>query len=297
MELTQLKYFLAVAKNQHVTRAASELHVAQPAVTQAIHRLEDELGVPLFTAKGRNIVLSPYGKYFYEKLQPLISALNELPRELRSLADLENNTIYLNVLAASNLITHAIIEYQRIDESLHIHLSQNEHSDFYDISVTTKVSRKPNDKEKIFVCREESFLAVPNSGKFKDMSCIRLQDVKDQGFIMLSGAKIFRRICDRFFQQAGIFPKIFFESDTTSAIQNMIAANMGVGFWPDFSWERLNSHRVKLLPITDSECSRDIVISCKHNKTDNTKTEAFYHFLVQYIHAAAKNKSEDKSTV
>ena len=78
MELTQLKYFLAVAKNQHVTRAASELHVAQPAVTQAIHRLEDELGVPLFTAKGRNIVLSPYGKYFYEKLQPLISAINSI---------------------------------------------------------------------------------------------------------------------------------------------------------------------------------------------------------------------------
>ena len=283
MELTQLKYFLAVAKNQHVTRAASELHVAQPAVTQAIHRLEDELGVPLFTAKGRNIVLSPYGKYFYEKLQPLISALNELPRELRSLADLENNTIYLNVLAASNLITQAIIEYQRIDESLHIHLSQNEHSDFYDISVTTKVSRKPNDKEKIFVCREEIFLAVPNSGKFKDMSCIRLQDVKDQGFIMLSGAKIFRRICDRFFQQAGIFPKIFFESDTTSAIQNMIAANIGVGFFPVYSFGKIDNEHIKLTEIKNPNCHRNIIINYNSYSANNNCSYNFYSFLIDYF--------------
>ena len=228
---------------------------------------------------------------YYDKL---IKAVKEQQKKDRNW----NYMVYKGFLDSINEVFEAERECKPTsDRELHIHISQNDHSDFYDISVTTKVSRKPNDKEKIFVCREEIFLAVPNSGKFKDMSCIRLQDVKDQGFIMLSGAKIFRRICDRFFQQAGIFPKIFFESDTTSAIQNMIAANMGVGFWPDFSWERLNSHRVKLLPITDSECSRDIVISCKHNKTDNTKTEAFYHFLVQYIHAAAKNKSEDKSTV
>ena len=48
MELTQLRYFLKVAELQHITKAANELYIAQPALTQTIHRLESELEVPLF---------------------------------------------------------------------------------------------------------------------------------------------------------------------------------------------------------------------------------------------------------
>ena len=61
MELTQLRYFAAVAELQHVTRAAERMHVAQPAITKSIHRLEDELGIPLVASRGRNIVLTDYG--------------------------------------------------------------------------------------------------------------------------------------------------------------------------------------------------------------------------------------------
>ena len=61
MELTQLRYFLKVAELQHITRASEELHIAQPALTQTIHKLEKELEVPLFGIKGRNIVLT--GKF------------------------------------------------------------------------------------------------------------------------------------------------------------------------------------------------------------------------------------------
>ena len=46
MELTQLTYFLTVAQMQHMTRAAEALHIAQPALTKSVQRLESELGVP-----------------------------------------------------------------------------------------------------------------------------------------------------------------------------------------------------------------------------------------------------------
>ena len=48
MELMQLRYFLEVASTQHITRSAERLHIAQPALTQAIHRLEEDIGVKLF---------------------------------------------------------------------------------------------------------------------------------------------------------------------------------------------------------------------------------------------------------
>ena len=74
-----MKYFLEVAASQHVTRSAEKLHIAQPALTQAIHRLEKELDVPLFVSRGRNIVLTEYGKFLQKKLTPLLEELDEIP--------------------------------------------------------------------------------------------------------------------------------------------------------------------------------------------------------------------------
>ena len=85
MELYQLRYFLEVAREQHVRNSAEKLHVSQPAVTNAIHRMENELGVPLFVPHGRSIMLSPYGKMLYEELMPLCESLNSLPARMKNL--------------------------------------------------------------------------------------------------------------------------------------------------------------------------------------------------------------------
>ncbi len=61
MELLQLRYFLTAAQYQHMTKAAEHLQIAQPALSQAIHRLEAELGVTLFERKNRSIELNDAG--------------------------------------------------------------------------------------------------------------------------------------------------------------------------------------------------------------------------------------------
>ena len=84
MELLQLQYFYEVAKRQHMTKAAERLHISQPSLTQSIHRLERELNVPLFRSSGRNIVLTEYGTYLKNRLEPILQALAQLPEELIS---------------------------------------------------------------------------------------------------------------------------------------------------------------------------------------------------------------------
>lgn len=295
MELTQLRYFLEVAKTQHVTKSAESLHVAQPALTQAIHRLENELEVPLFSSKGRNIVLTPYGKYFYEKLEPLLKSLSELPENLREMAKTENATIHLNVLAASSLVTEAIIEYQKIDDALHIQIHQNEKNDMDDIRVTTEISARTHENktsdDSNFICTEKIFLAVPNIQEFQKKKEITFEEIKSigqkWGFVSLLGSKHLRSICDKYCADAGIKPNIIFESDNPASVKNMIAANIGIGFWPEFSWGALDTSRVRLLKITKPDCKRDILITCKKNKAENSHVENFYKFLTGYFKMAS----------
>ncbi len=295
MELTQLRYFLEVAKTQHVTKSAETLHVAQPALTQAIHRLENELEVPLFSSKGRNIVLTPYGKYFYEKLEPLLKSLSELPENLREMAKTENATIHLNVLAASSLVTEAIIEYQKIDDALHIQIHQNEKNDMDDIRVTTEISARTHENktsdDSNFICTEKIFLAVPNIQEFQKKKEITFEEIKSigqkWGFVSLLGSKHLRSICDKYCADAGIKPNIIFESDNPASVKNMIAANIGIGFWPEFSWGALDTSRVRLLKITKPDCKRDILITCKKNKAENSHVENFYKFLTGYFKMAS----------
>ncbi len=284
MEITQMRYFLEVAETQHMTESAKKLHIAQPALSQAIHRFEQNVGVPLFEPKGRNIVLTEYGRFLQQELIPIMEKLDQLPEVLQTMAKLHGDTIHLNVLAASGMVTEAIIAYRNMHPDLNFQLLQNTQNEIFDIELTTRMfyQKNPRKAQTEYVCEEKIFLAVPSNGKYRDKTSITLKEVENEGFISLLGSRQFRYICDKFCYHAQIQPHIIFESDNPSAVKNMIAANLGVGFWPEFTWGEMESEHVKLLEITDPICSRDIVITCNRNKANNQNVEQFFEFLKDY---------------
>lgn len=288
MELNQIRYFLEVAESQHITNSAKKLHIAQPSLTQAIHRLEEDLGVPLFVSKGRNIVLTEYGKYFQKKLIPIMEQLDKLPDKLHTMAKLADKTIHLNVLAASALVTDAIIKYKKEHKDINFQLLQDSQDNLHDIEITTKASDNiaydiDFIKSNEFICHEKIYLAVPNNKRYEGVSSIDLKDVMEEGFISLAGSKQFSSICEKFCQILGVKPKIIFESDNPTAVKNMIMANMGVGFWPEFTWGSVDKEHVKLLEIEETLCQRDIVISYNLNKQDNSNVIEFFEYLKSHF--------------
>lgn len=83
MSLAQLRYFVAVAEEGNVCRAAGRLRVAQPPVSRQIRALEDELGAPLFTRTPRGMALLPSGEVFLDHARAILHAVERAGEAVR----------------------------------------------------------------------------------------------------------------------------------------------------------------------------------------------------------------------
>jgi DNA-binding transcriptional LysR family regulator len=83
MSVAQLEYFVAVAEERHLTRAAERLHMSQPPLTRQIRNLEDELGTRLFTRSPRGMQLLPPGEVFLQEARAILARLQALPKLVR----------------------------------------------------------------------------------------------------------------------------------------------------------------------------------------------------------------------
>ena len=92
-----------------------------------------------------------------------------------------------------------------------------------------------------------------------------------------------RSICDQFCLEAGFSPDIVFESMNFESVRSLISAGLGVGFWPEYSWESAeHSQNMVLLPIKSPECKRDIIITYNQQFSENRIVKDFYDFLIEF---------------
>ncbi len=287
MELLQLQYFMEVAKCEHITKAAENLAVAQPALTQSIHRLESELETKLFERTGRNIKLNKAGKVLYNKLIPILASLDNIKKELSTLQDSETKTIRINILAASILVTKIIMEYRKLHPEVDFKLMQNHKDSVCDFRISTSLNAVAKSSLDI-IFNEPILLAVPSRSALALKKSVTLNELEKEDFISLTESP-FRSICDQFCKQAKFTPHIVFESDNPGTVRDLISANFGIGFWPLYSWGKLNNENVILMPVADVNCKRDILVSSKQKFEDNSYLADFYAFFISKMREQRKS--------
>ena len=119
MELHQMRYFMKVAELEHMTQAANELHVAQPALSKTIKMLEEDLGTPLFDRLGNKIRLNQAGQIFLDYAKGMLAAEENVKRELDEYRQTEMATITISQNLSFELIYLAIIEFNKIYPNIH----------------------------------------------------------------------------------------------------------------------------------------------------------------------------------
>ena len=285
MELLQLRYFVVTAKEQNMTRAAELLHIAQPALSQSVKRLEEEMGVRLFDRVGKRIRLNDAGRELLRTAEPMLATLSAMPETLQAIAAEEAQTISLNVLVASRIATRLMIDYKAEHPESNFKMDRNADSLDWDLRISAVAGqgtvRLAAGTQKLM--EEEIYLAVPAASRFADKKEITLQEVSDEPFLTFPVNMPYHNLCNRMWDESGISPRVSLESDNPQSLKDLLAAGMGVAFWPQFSWGEADESEIHLLHLIKPKASRIVTVTQNPKQRISKAAEDFFRFSIAYF--------------
>jgi DNA-binding transcriptional LysR family regulator len=242
MDVRQLECFRVVAELQHVTRAAAELGMPQPALSRMMTRMQGELGVALFEQAGRSIQLTPAGAAFLRRTQRILSEYGDARREVSDIARGESGVIALGFLRSLELeyVPRLVREFcsgspgarfvfmQHRASELAEHLENGE----LDFCFTVAPLRNPNVVWNAVV-DQRLYLSVPETHRLAHRTSVRIEDLVSEAFVSSRPGHGTRGMFDQMCSAAGFSPHIAYEGDETNGLLAFVAAGFGVSIGPD----------------------------------------------------------------
>lgn len=295
MNLSQLYYFRKLSELQHYTKAAKELYITQPALSDAIRSLEKELGVPLFRKEGRNVKLTRYGKefsvYVHDALRELdkgIAVMHEYTGNLSgslSIGGLYTITgDYLPALIRAYHEHYGDAVKMDVSQGFSLDLIKGLKEDKYDVVFAARKDDEPSIHFEPIVAHQ-LVLGVRKGSPLSQRSCVSLDDLRGyEVHTYRSGTPIGNEV-EKVLNESGLIAHQDFDDEITMG--GMLATarhdecallTYTIGLKPFLD-------RIDVIPIDESEVPRDFHYVCmayKKEEFQNRALESFIEFTTAF---------------
>ncbi|HEU0070431.1 MAG TPA: LysR family transcriptional regulator [Alphaproteobacteria bacterium] len=286
LDWNHLEYFRVVGRHQHVTRAAEELGMSQPALSRALARFESDLGVPLLERAGRSVRLTRFGEAFLKRIEKAHAEIDEGRRELADLADAKRGAIelgFFRTLGAA-YIPQFVRRFSAAYPQVRLSFTQNNSGALQalledgrlDLIFTTA----PLENAAFswaHVADQDMALIVPAGHRLAKRKTVALREVAGEPFVSFKPGHAFRAFTDALCAAAGFAPKISFEGDDSSSLPGFVAAGFGVAIVPP---ESAAFDGVTSLKISEPTARRAIGIAWMKERYLSASARAFRDFAV-----------------
>jgi DNA-binding transcriptional LysR family regulator len=242
MELRQLEYFVGVAEEQNFSRAAQRVHVAQPAVSAQIQRLERELGQPLLDRTRRVVRLTAAGEAALPYAKAALGAVADMQVAVDELTQLVRGTVTIGTVTSHNVdIPSLLADFHTDHPNVEITLSTDSSDELIDKVRTGRLDvaivsvgpgEEPAGLDVEVVTDEAIQAAVCRTDQLATRKTIRLTDLNDRPLIALPVGAGIRRQFDAACAKAGVTPRIAFEASTPLALADLAERGLGVAIVP-----------------------------------------------------------------
>lgn len=245
MNLRALRYFLSVCDRHNFTAAARDLNVSQPALSQQIRLLEEELGVRLFVRTSHHVTLTSAGALVAEHAQRLAEGVSRLHEAVDSFRGLRRGKLRIGVIQSFNALHLAPIlsESLRLHPGVDVTVLESANSTIIegvaDGTLDLGVAFGPVEGTLLStpLYKDRLMLACSARHPFADRDGIPVGALSGETIALLTSDFATRRALDRFFEENAISPKRIVELNTFSAIFNLVALDESLSIsivpgWP-----------------------------------------------------------------
>lgn len=282
----RLAQFVAVARQEHVTRAAHQLDMPQSTLSRSMARLEHDLGVALFARHGRTVSLTAAGRAFLASVERALYEVDRAAETLREDADPASGKIAFGFLhtMGSETVPELIRAFRADHPRVRFQLVQNYGEAMLerlrdgglDLCLTSPVPDAPDlvarrlDEQKLR-------LVVPDDHRLATRKRVRLAEASAELFVTLEPGYGLRRITDALCAEAGFAPKVAFEGEDPETLRGLVAAGLGVALLPPPAVPRPG---IVELTVTAPRAVREIGVAWLDGHPDTPPVAAFKRFLL-----------------
>jgi DNA-binding transcriptional LysR family regulator len=261
MELRHLRYFLAIVGERHFTRAAGNLGIAQPPLSQQIRQLEDEVGTRLFTRTARGVTLTAAGEAFLPHAEAALREVERARTAARRISHGDLGTIRVGFTSAASLnplVPAAISSFRTAYPDVELRLVVQATTpllaqlsqDAIDVAFARPSPTERESLRTIPLPDERLWIALPTDHALATRKRVRLSELRNEPFILyprVNGSLLYDSIIAAC-QNAGFSPRVVQEAPQMASIVSLVATGVGVTLVPE-SVCQLRPAGVRYLPI------------------------------------------------
>ena len=261
MNYNQLKYVLSVAENGSFSRAAKELYITQPSLSNQIKALEEELGTPLFIRMHHNLKLTEAGYDFVMYSRRILNEMDNLQNLMVSYSSFSRGNLTIGAFANAGYqgITENIMTFQKLYPKINVSLIMDHSRHLINLLLTQEIDiaiiasnetiLKDNDFQYVKLTEEPFVALIPKNHPQSNRTALEISDLKNEKIILPQDGSHIRSIITNALHEDGKELQLCGQCSSTEGCVQMVSCGFGISITTASAAKSLKNNNFNIVPL------------------------------------------------